>query len=84
MRPTLGRSRTKVSGCGGTGAPVGLCRAAPASGDDKDSGAPCKDGLGRCDGTSVVYCAAGRTRHVSCDALGLNRCVKDAHGARCR
>jgi hypothetical protein len=59
---------------------VGSCVApAPASpAPPCDSSAPA-----RCDGSTVRYCASGRARAFPCKALGFNRCVSDAGGARC-
>jgi hypothetical protein len=68
--------------CGGPAgsAAVGACAAAPPSADkDKcDPAAPAK-----CDGSSIKYCAEGKTRSYPCKAVSFNRCVSDAKGVRC-
>jgi len=66
--------------CGGaSGVAVGACTMPPPDKGDKcDPAAPA-----RCDGASIKYCAAGRTRSYPCKATGFNRCVSDAKGARC-
>ena len=61
---------------------VGACTAptpAPVPG-----GGPCDaNARARCDGATLRYCSAGRPRSFPCKALGFNRCVSDASGARC-
>jgi hypothetical protein len=57
---------------------VGSCTApAPAT------GACNANARARCQGSTLHYCAAGRPRSFPCKALGFNRCVSDANGARC-
>jgi hypothetical protein len=58
--------------------PVGACAASPTTGNACDQSA-----AGRCDGSSLKYCFAGRTRSYFCKSLGWNKCVADAKGARC-
>ena len=74
--------------CGGPGAAVGAC-AAPAHDkndkNDKNDKREACDGAApaRCEGATLKYCAAGRARSYPCKAVGFNRCVSDAKGARC-
>ncbi len=66
--------------CGGAASvPVGACAMpAPEKGEKCDPAAPA-----RCEGSTLKYCAAGRPRSYPCKAVGFNRCVSDAKGARC-
>jgi len=73
--------------CGGAGlgcpsAPgatsVGACVAAPPP-----LGACDPNDKPRCDGASIKYCYAGRSRSYFCKALGFNRCENGKSGVHC-
>ncbi len=70
--------------CDGAGAPVGACRVPSVAGGPVD---PCLHAPAPSCGTggSLTYCAtaAGGMRRLSCKQGGLERCVRDSHGARC-
>ncbi len=70
--------------CDGAGAPVGACRVPSVAGGPVD---PCLHAPApSCGpGGSLTYCAtaAGGMRRLSCKQGGLERCVRDSHGARC-
>jgi hypothetical protein len=57
---------------------VGACAAPPPEKEKCDPGAAAK-----CDGSSIKYCAAGKTRSYPCKAVSFNRCVADGKGVRC-
>jgi hypothetical protein len=60
---------------------IGTCHAPPPPGGGSgcDANAPA-----RCDGASLKYCFAGKTRSYLCKALGFNRCASSPKGgARC-
>jgi hypothetical protein len=66
-----------VCGTSDAGAPVGACVAPPSpSGCDPSAKA-------KCDGASIDYCFAGKSRSYFCKALGFSRCDVGASGPRC-
>ncbi len=59
---------------------VGAC-VSPAPAQAADRCDP-KDNA-RCEGATIKYCSAGKKRSYFCKALGFDKCVNDAKGARC-
>ena len=57
---------------------VGACMAPPAL-----AGACDPAEKANCDGTSIHYCYAGRSRSYSCDAIGFRKCGTGKNGVRC-
>jgi len=43
-------------------------------------GPPCSPGASRCDGSALVFCAAGRSERVACEDLGLGPCETERRG----
>ncbi len=67
--------------CGGTGTPIGACTA-PSAAPGADVH-PCGDAAPHCDGASIAYCSAGRSRSYFCKSMGFARCLSDRRGVRC-
>jgi hypothetical protein len=40
----------------------------------------CSPAAARCDGSSLSFCAAGRSVKIACDSIGFGRCDPDGHG----
>lgn len=73
------RGKTKVTDCVGQG--LRCAGVGPRAGCYVPENVECdKEMLSRCDGDSVVFCAAGRLEKIACASIGLGPCDPAARG----
>jgi hypothetical protein len=73
-------SKARVTDCVGFG--LRCAGIGPRAGCYVPSNVECdKELLPKCEGSSVVFCAAGRLAKVSCSAIGLGACDPSARGS---